>query len=295
VSRLLVILMLLTVPAWADGLDAFAFDQKPGAQLPLDAVFSDAAGHPVSLGSLGGKPLMLAFGYFHCPNLCGVVREDMFAALQRTGLEAGRDYQLAFVSIDPHETPKDAAEAQANDRARYPADADGWHFLTGDAAGIEALEAAAGYHSRYDPALAQFLHPAGLVFATPAGVVSGYLLGVGYSPGDVQAGLGRAARGEIGQKASPILLLCFHFDPTTGRYTLAIVKVLRIAGVVTVLGIGIIVLAAHRRRFIETQRKMVNDASARVLAPAPPLHDAGWWVNDKPVAGAALPRMRTSL
>ena len=292
----MVSLMLAMPPAWADGLDAFAFDQKPGAQLPLDAMFSDAAGRPVSIGSLGGMPLVLAFGYFHCPNLCGVVREDMFAALQRTGLEAGRDYQLAFVSIDPHETPKDAAEAQANDLARYPAGADGWHFLTGDAASIETVEAAAGYHSRYDQALAQFLHPAGLVFATPAGVVSGYLLGVGYSPGDVQAGLARAARGEIGQKASPILLLCFHFDPTTGRYTLAIVKVLRIAGVVTVLGIGAIVLAAHRRRrFNETQRERMNDASAQVLPLATPVRGAGWQVNDKPVAGAALPRMGTSL
>ena len=272
---------LLAAPAWADGLDAFAFDQKPGAQLPLDAAFNDAAGHPVTFGSLAGKPLVLAFGYFHCPNLCGVVREDMFAALQLTGLQAGRDYQLAFVSIDPHETPKDAAIAQASDLARYPADPAGWHFLTGSAASIEAVEAAAGYRSRYDPALAQFLHPAGIIFATPAGVVSGYLLGVGYSPGDVQAGLARAARGEIGQKASPILMLCFHFDPATGRYTLAIMKVLRIAGAVTVLGIGAIVFAAQRRgRSNEKQRKAgqrgpgqheaLNDVPALALPPKLP-------------------------
>ncbi len=251
-GRFFLIFLLLATPAWADGMDAFAFDQKPGAQLPLDAAFTDAAGRPATLGALGGAlggmPLVLAFGYFHCPNLCGVVRDDMFAALQRTGLVAGRDYQLAFVSIDPNETPADAAKAEADDAARYPADPAGWHFLTGAAASVEAVAAASGYRSRYDAATAQFMHPAGLVFATPAGIVSGYLLGVGYSPGDVAAGLDRAARGEIGQKASPVLLLCFHFDPTTGRYTLAIVKVLRIAGVVTVLGIGAIVFAAQRRR-----------------------------------------------
>ena len=276
------LLVLLATPAWADGMDAFSFDQRPGAQLPRDATFSDAAGRQVTLGGLGGKPLVLAFGYYHCPNLCGVVREDMFAALQRTGLAAGRDYQLAFLSIDPNETPRDAAAAQASDLARYPGDADEWHFLTGPAASIEAVAAAAGYRSRYDPALAQFLHPAGLVFATPAGVVSGYLLGVGYSPGDVQAGLARAARGEIGQTASPILLMCFHFDPTTGRYTLAIMKVLRIAGVVTVLGIAAIVFVAHRRRrSITMQRKAMNVAAAGVLPGLPP-------------DGDALPRMRTS-
>ena len=246
--RLVLLMMLLTTPALAQDADAYAFDQKPGNQLPLDTPFTDAAGRPSSLRALGGKPLVLAFGYFHCPNLCGVVREDMFAALERTGLAAGPDYQLAFVSIDPNETPADAAKAQADDQARYPAGGDGWHFLTGPAASIDAVADAAGYRSKFDPALSQFMHPAGLVFATPGGLVSGYLLGVGYSPGDVQAGLSRAGRGEIGQAASPILLMCFHFDPTTGRYTLAIIKVLRIAGVITVLGIGAIVFAAQRHR-----------------------------------------------
>ncbi len=247
-GRLVALMMLLSSPALAQGADAYAFDQKPGSQLPLDAPFTNAAGHSSSLRALGGKPLVLAFGYFHCPNLCGVVREDMFAALERTGLAAGADYQLAFVSIDPNETPADAAKAQADDQARYPTGGEGWHFLTGPAASIDAVASAAGYRSKFDPALAQFMHPAGLVFATPGGLVSGYLLGVGYSPGDVQAGLSRAGRGEIGQAASPVLLLCFHFDPTTGRYTLAIIKVLRIAGVVTVLGIGAIVFAAQRHR-----------------------------------------------
>ncbi len=257
-GKLVLLIMLLAVPALAvppsaQEADAYAFNQKPGSQLPLDAPFTDAASQPSSLRALGGKPLVLAFGYFHCPNLCGVVREDMFSALERTGLAAGADYQLAFVSIDPSETPADAAKAEADDQARYPAAPsqagnDGWHFLTGPAASIDAVTAAAGYRSKFDPALSQFMHPAGLVFATPGGLVSGYLLGVGYSPGDVQAGLSRAGRGEIGQAASPVLLLCFHFDPTTGRYTLAIIKVLRIAGVVTVLGIGGIVFAAQRHR-----------------------------------------------
>ncbi len=249
--ELLFLFLICATPAIAGDFDAYAFDQRLGSQLPLAAPFKDATGQPTTLGDLGGKPLALEFGYYNCPNLCGVVRDDGFAALQRSGLVSGRDYELAFVSIDPRETPADAAKAQADDLARYPAEGDrhsGWHFLTGDAASIEAVEAASGYHSRYDAQLAQFLHPAGIVFATPAGVVSGYLLGVGYTPGDIEAGIARAARGEIGQEASPVLLLCFHFDPTTGRYTLAIVKILRIAGLITVLGIGAIVFAAQRHR-----------------------------------------------
>jgi protein SCO1/2 len=242
--------LLAGLPARAaEDAAAFAFHQQPGRLLPLAATLRDEAGGDTSLGRLGGgAPLVLAFGYFHCPNLCGVVREDLFAALARAGLAAGRDYQLAFVSIDPSETPADATRAKADDLARFPADPAGWHFLTGPQTSLEAVEAAAGFRARFDDAQKQFLHPAGVVFATADGAVSGYLLGVGYTPGDVQAALGRAARGEIGQAASPILLLCFHFDAVTGRYTLAIMKVLRLAAGITVLTIGAVVVLAHRRR-----------------------------------------------
>ena len=196
-GKLVLLIMLLAVPALAvppsaQEADAYAFDQKPGSQLPLDAPFTDAAGRPSSLRALGGKPLVLAFGYFHCPNLCGVVREDMFAALERTGLTAGVDYQLAFVSIDPSETMPPMPSTVTDDLARYPTARsqtggdqtahsqtahsqtggdqigdDGWHFLTGPATSIDAVTAAAGYRSKFDPALSQFMHPAGLVFATP--------------------------------------------------------------------------------------------------------------------------------
>jgi protein SCO1/2 len=243
-------LLLAGLPAGAaEDAVAFAFHQQPGRRLPLEATLHDEAGRDTSLGKLGGgAPLVLAFGYFRCPNLCGVVREDLFSALARAGLAAARDYQLAFVSIDPAEAPADAARAKADDLARFPADPGGWHFLTGSRESLEAVEVAAGFRARFDDAQKQFLHPAGVVFATADGAVSGYLLGVGYSPGDVQAALSRAARGEIGQAASPILLLCFHFDAVTGRYTLAIMKVLRLAAGVTVLMIGVVVALAHRRR-----------------------------------------------
>ncbi len=123
----------------------------------------------------------------------------------------------------------------------------GWHFLTGSAPAIGALERAVGYHSRYDLSLKQFIHPAGLVLISPSGVISSYLLGVGYQPGDLRAALVRARAGGIAKAALPILLICFHYDSNTGRYSLAIVKLLRLAGAVTVLMI-LVLLALLRRR-----------------------------------------------
>ncbi len=244
-------IMLLTASsARAEDLSAFAFDQQPGALVPLDQPLQAEDGRTVTLRQVGqGRPMLLVLGYFHCPNLCGVVRDDLFSALSQSHLAAARDYELVAVSIDPAETAADAARAKADDMARYPLPSagEGWHFLTAGAAGTAALQAAVGFHSRFDSAAAQFLHPSGLVLLTPAGAVSGYILGVGYQPAELERGVQQASAGVIGPAASAVLLLCFHYDPVTGRYSLAITKLLRIAAALVVLTLGVTLVVAHRR------------------------------------------------
>lgn len=238
-ATLLVLLLSLSAQA-ADNLAGFGFHQRPGEQVPLTAELRDEYGQPVRFGDLlHDQPAILVLGYYHCPNLCGVVRDDVFDALSRSGLKSSQ-YTLIAVSIDPAETSADAATAKRQDLARYPVPgaAQAWHYLTGSAAALAQVAKAVGFKDRYDVQLKQFLHPAGLVFLTSTGRVSGYLLGVGYTPGDLALGVTRARSGGFEKAAVPVLLLCFHFDPTTGRYTLAITKVLQLAGLITVLTIG---------------------------------------------------------
>ena len=232
-------------------LGGVVYEQRLGATVPMMRHFAAQDGRDVRLGALvRARPTVLALGYFACPSLCGLIRDDLFAALAQSGLRAGADYQLVFLSIDPSETAADATAAMRSDLRDYPTPgaAAGWHFLTGRRDDIEAVEAAVGYRSRYDLSLKQFIHPAGLVFLTPGGRVSGYLLGVGYAAGDVRTGLVRAREGGIARAALPILLVCFHYDATTGRYSLAIVKLLRLAGGLTVAMIAVLLLLLHRRR-----------------------------------------------
>jgi protein SCO1/2 len=153
------------------------------------------------------------------------------------------------LSIDPSETSADAAAAKAEDMSRYPAPdaAQGWHFLTGPADAVQAVADAVGFRDRFDPELKQFVHPAGILFATRAGIVSSYLLGVGYQPADMRLAVTRADRGTVAEAALPILLLCYHYDPTTGRYTLAIMKLLRLAAGITVITLGGTLFLAFRR------------------------------------------------
>lgn len=252
---------LLTLPlgARADDLADFAFAQSPGSLVPAGAAFAEADGRRITFGDLTGRrPIVLALGYFHCPTLCSVVRDDLLDALSHAGMRAGADYDLVSISIDPAETPADAAAAEADDAARYPAAADGpvpqprgWHFLTGDAAAVAAVASAVGFKSRYDTHLKQFLHPAGIVVLTPAGRVSGYVLGAGYHAGDLRTAVTVASTGGIARAALPLLLLCFHFDAETGRYSLSVMKLLRAAGVVTVLALGGTLLLAFRRERVK--------------------------------------------
>jgi protein SCO1/2 len=234
-------------PLQAGDASDFAFAQNRGAAVPADASFTEADGRAVRLGDLlGTKPLILALGYFHCPSLCSIVRDDLLETLSHTAMRTGVDYDLVFVSIDSAETLADAADAYKADKARYPmAGADtGWHFLVGDAGSVAALAQAVGFKSRYDIHLKQFLHPAGVVVLTPGGRVSGYILGVGYHAGDLRTAVTLASSNGIAKAALPLLLLCFHYDAVTGRYSLEIVKIMRLAGVATVMTIGSVVLLA---------------------------------------------------
>jgi len=252
-ARLTALLLLLAAPALAASapdLRGFAYQQRPGSQLPLDAVFRDETGRSLQLAEIaGGKSLILALVYFSCPNLCGIVRTDLFDALGKTGMTAGRDYALIALSIDPSETSQDAQAAKAADLARYPLPGaeTGWHFLTGAPDAVQSVADAVGFRDRFDERLKQFVHPAGIVFATPKGVVSSYLLGVGYAPNDVRLGVTRADLGSVAAAALPVLLLCYHFDPQTGRYTLSILKLLRLAALITVLTTGGTLYLAFRR------------------------------------------------
>ena len=230
----------------------FSYQERPGARLPGELLFRDSDGRTVRLGDLAqGVPLILVPAHLRCPNLCGVVRASLLGALQHADLHAGRDYVLAVLSIDPSETSAEASAAKASDLSAFGGGRTQsyWHYLTGTAANTMAATEAVGFRNRFDPQSQQFIHPAGIVFVSAQGVVSNYLLGVGYTPLEVRSALHSAGVGRIAAAAAPLLLICFHFDPTTGRYSLEILKVLRLAGVLTVLTIaGVVFLLLRRER-----------------------------------------------
>jgi protein SCO1/2 len=245
VSLSLLFLPLLT---WAhhtaehvpDVLQQVSFEQRLHARLPLDIVLRDATGNVVQLGDyFGTRPVMLTLAYYNCPNLCPLVLSGLVRTLRALSFTAGQEFTVLTVSIDPRETPAQAAVQQAQYRKRYGREAaDGWHFLTGDADAIQRLTEAVGFRYRHDAAQEQFAHASGLMVLTPAGVLARYFYGLEVAPRDLRLGLVEAAAHRIGSPIDQLLLYCYHYDPQTGKYGFVIMQVLRLASLVTVVSLG---------------------------------------------------------
>jgi protein SCO1/2 len=231
-------------------------DQKLGGQVPLELAFRDETGREVRLAELfGRRPVVIALVYYDCPMLCTLVLNGMVRTFRALSLHLGQDYEVITVSIDPRETPELAARKKAEYLKTFaagepgPEAAEGWHFLTGDQASIDALARTVGFRYAYDAASDEFAHASGLIVATPQGVLSHYLYGVEYITRDLRLALVEASQGRVGGLIDQVLLLCYHYDPSTGRYGFAVVTAVRSAGILTVvLILGFIVRSLVRER-----------------------------------------------
>jgi len=255
---LITLLTLALAPAGAraqggkpDPLHDVSYEQRLDTQVPLDLTFKDEQGRAVQIGDYFGKqPVILQLSYYECPMLCSIVRQGMLDALKDVTLNAGADFQVVNVSIDPLETPMMAANVKAATLSHYGRDgaADGMHFLTGTQDSIDQLASAVGFHYVYDETIDQYAHAAGIVVLTPKGKVSRYFFGVQFNPSDLRLGLVESSENTIGTPTDQLLLLCYHYDPKTGTYTGLVMTIIRVAGVLTVLGIiGVIALLTRSK------------------------------------------------
>jgi protein SCO1/2 len=230
--------------------EGVAFEQRMGEQVPLDARFIDEQGVEVRLGQFftAGQPVVLVMSYYECPMLCSFVREGVLAALQQVPLTAGQDFQVVNISIDPLETPMMAANVKTLTLQRYarPGAEQGWHFLTGSEEQIRRVADAIGFKYYYDETIDQYAHAAGFVVLTPQGKTARYFFGIEFNVSDLRLGLVEASSGKVGNVIDQILLLCYQYNPITGKYTPTIMTILRIAGVLTVIGIITLIVTLSR-------------------------------------------------
>jgi protein SCO1/2 len=232
-------------------LNDVGIDQKLNEQLPLDLTFRDETGREVRLGEYfnQGRPVLLSFVYYECPMLCNQVLNGLASGVKVLSFDVGKEFDIVTVSFDARETPQLAAAKKDSYMARYNrAGAEkGWHFLTGDQKSIDALTRAAGFRYSYDAATNQFAHASGIMLATPDGRLARYFYGIEYAPRELKLGIMEASANKIGTPVDQLLLYCYHYDPATGKYGLAILNIVRLAGMLTVIGIVVLLVALRRR------------------------------------------------
>lgn len=222
-------------------LKQIGFDQKLEEQVPLNLEFKDETGKSVRLKDyFGKKPVVLVLGYYECPMLCTLVLTELTKALRMLNYSAGDEFNVVTVSINPRETPELAAgkkRVYLKEYGRRGAEK-GWHFLVGKDSSIKPLAKAVGFRYAYDAEAKQYAHAAGIMILTPKGKVSRYLYGVEYSPKSLRFGLMEASENKIGSPVERLLLFCYHYDPKRGRYSFAVMNVVRLACLATLFCLG---------------------------------------------------------
>jgi len=234
-------------------LKTVGIEQKLGEQLPLDTELKDEDGRSVKLGTYfnSGRPVVLTFVYYECPMLCNQVLNGLTGSLKGVSFDAGKEFDVVAISFDAREN--DIADLAKNKKASYmerygrPGTEKGWHFLTGTQEAIDKVTSAAGFSFKWDEKSNQFAHAAGVMVVTPDGKLSRYLYGIDYSPKDVKFGIMESAENKVGSATEKLLLYCYHYDPSTGKYGLAVLRGVRIFGVLTLLGMGTMIFAFWRK------------------------------------------------
>lgn len=229
-------------------------DARIGNAVPLDLELRDAGGERLRLGELvKKKPVVLVPAYYTCPMLCSMVTGGVVKALRVVDFEPGRDYEVVVFSFDPADGPAEARSKREETRrhigpaAGRPGDIPGWHFLTGDEDTIQALTDAIGFRYRWDAEQGQFAHTAAIMLLTPSGRVSRYFYGIEYAPRSLRLGLIESADEKLGSVVDQVLLYCFQYDPSSGKYSAAVLNLVRAGGVLTLTSLGLFMLVTWRR------------------------------------------------
>jgi protein SCO1/2 len=240
-------------------LENVGFQPRLNAHLPLELAFRDEAGRDVQLRDyFTEKPVLLALVYYGCPMLCNQTEQGVVGALRMLSFNPGRDYEVVFVSFDPRESPDMAAQKKesAMTHFRRPETASGWHFLTGSKESIDALTKGANFRYSFDQKSNLFAHASGIMLLTPDGRISRYFYGVEYPARDIRLGLVDASAGKIGTPIDRALLFCYQYDPTSARYSAAILKIIRLGGVLTMLVLVAGILIFRRRDIAAARTKL---------------------------------------
>jgi protein SCO1 len=210
--------------------------------VPKALAFKDENGKAVTLADYfdGKRPVILTFNYSNCPMLCSLMLNGLLDGLRELSYTPGDEFKIVTVSIDHAETPEHAKKTQARYLKKYgrPEAEAGWHFLTGSAENVRAYAGTLGFGYAYNEARKEYAHPSAMAVASPDGRIVRYLYGIEYPPSKLKLSLLEATEGKIGNPFDRLILYCFHYDATEGRYAPVAARLMRVGGAISVVLLG---------------------------------------------------------
>lgn len=246
--------------------------EKLGETVPKDLTFQNAAGETVRLGQYfdGDKPVVLQLAYFDCPMICPLMLDGLAQTLRGMDWAPGEEFEVVTLSFNPREGSETARQkkqqyvsgAGAKSASSVKGAAEGWHFLTGDEAAIQALTDAVGFEFRWVEEKQEYAHPTAVIFLSGSGKVTRYIYGMEVSPGDARKALVEASNGNVGTTVDRIALYCFQFDPEENSYVADAFNIMRLAGGLTVVLLGLTLFIFWKR-----ESRNLDDASNDASEP----------------------------
>jgi protein SCO1/2 len=235
-----------------DALKNISVSEHFNGQLPLDVPFIDDHNQRVTLRKYfdGSKPVILQLGYYKCPMLCDLISQGATKSLKDLReFTAGKDFDIVFLSIDPHEDAMLAQKKKQTYLTEYarPGSENGWHFLTGGQDQIAQIAKAVGFEYKWVASAQQFSHPAAIMLCTPDGKLSRYLYGVQFPEENLRLGLVEASQGKIGSTTDHFLLTCFVYDGKQGKYAVSAMRLMRLGGILTMVVMAVVMVRLFRR------------------------------------------------
>jgi len=259
-------------------------DEKIGVQLPLDTPLRDEQEKPTTLREcIAGKPTILVPMYYRCPMNCHRVVKNLVETLREMAKNndytVGNQFNVICFSFDPKEHSGDASRYKDVTVGEYgvPGSEKGWHFLTGTKESVAEVMGAIGFRAELDKAYKEYNHPNGIIVLSPEGKTTRYFYGFDYGgeielAGDkvkqadgtekvptttVRLSLIEAAGGKGGSVRDKLVLLCYRFDHLNKGYTVNVLRVVQIGGIVTLLlvgsGVGLALLRERRAARLDRQ------------------------------------------
>ncbi|CAN1560923.1 Copper chaperone SCO1/SenC [Fimbriimonadaceae bacterium] len=234
-------------------------DQKMGAQIPLDARFTDDDGKVKTVREIfSGRPVVLLPIFYRCERTCYLELTGVVAALNLTKkLEVGRDVEVVALGINPTETWELARAKKKSilgSYSKFDSTKKSWHLLTGDMANIRKVTDSMGFRFAYDEKKNEVSHPSGIMMLTPDGKISSYSLGANYEVERFEKAIALAKEGTITEATKEIFFGCIHIDPVTGKRSLMIENVMRVLAATTVIAIVMLIFALNGKTIFRRKK-----------------------------------------